>query len=364
MTRYNRRASDNVRVIGLGKHKYNGGVVSITERHSFGVVVIAAITRYGKSILVRNWYVAVGQTRSVIILDYLGEHSQSAFPNFLSQDNNVQCLPDMVEIKDFHFKISQFDKMGDWISLTFTDRGARLMTQLANKVEAHRDDPQRFYEMLEDVPGQGDYGGVAAFEKKWGFHLPITNTATLDACKSLYASLLQTGFFGQPDDPIYDFGDIRKKHRHININFNLGRTEVGKARAIAGKVLEQLRRTMSINTVAPLIVCEEADVLFPAVNDNDFIPSSTLHAVDLTIKEQKLNVELAYIVQDPNRLHPAIFGNRHSFIYGQLPDKNDNTTRSRQLVWDIDRNYREFILETTGVPGYQPFVPFDSSTIY
>lgn len=369
-SRYNRNASGSVRAIALGTHLYNGGIVSVFERNTFGVYIFAAITRYGKSTLVKNWYASVAQSRGVIVLDYLGEHTMSKFPNFLSEDSNIMCVPEMVEIKDFKFKISQFYNEGDWFSLTFTEKGCMLMADLAKNVLAHRDDPQRFYEMLDDVPVQGDYIGVSRFEKKWGFTLAVQNSATVDTCKARLKNLQGQRFFAEAEDPTYDFGELYVDNPYMNINFNLGKSDVGKGRAIAGKVLEQIRRRLAamyekgILTVPPLIVVEEADVLAPAQEDGLLMPSSTLQLVDYVIKLQKFNIEIGFIVQDPQRLHPAIVGNRHTIIYGQLPDKNEQTVRSRQLVWDIDRNYREFIIEQTGVPGYQVFKPFDSSTMY
>lgn len=364
-SRYNRNASANVYPIPLGTHVYNGGTVALIERNTFGVYIFAAITRYGKSTLIKNWYTAVSQHRGVIILDYLGEHTLSKLPNFLSEDSNSMCIPQLIEIKDFKFKISQFYNEGDWLSLTFTEKGAILMTDLARRVEAHRDDPQRFLKMLEDVPTSGQYQKVAAFEREWGFEMVMQSEATLSAAKAMFKNLTNQRFFGEPQDATYDFGQICADHPYININFQLGKSDVAKGRAIAGKVLEQIRRRLSLIRTTPLIVVEEADVLAPSgTTDSLMLPSSTAQLIDYVIKLQKFNIEIAFVVQDPNRLHPAIVGNRHAMIFGQLPDKNEFTELSRSLVWDIDKNYREFILVQTGVPGYQVFTPYDSATMY
>lgn len=365
--RFNSNAGEENVLVPLGKHKYDGGIVNIIERNRFGVLVFAAITRYGKSTLIKNWYTKVAQFRPVIVLDYLGEHTMTKYPNFLSGDNNAMCVPKMIEIKNFRFKISQFMNDSDWHSLTYTDRGAMLMADLARKVEAHRNDPKRFWEMLCDIPVGGQFGFNMAFKNKWGFEMPAYNAAVIDSCKALTLNLIRSNFFAEEQDPLYDFGEIALQKKHININFNLGKgSDIGKARAVAGKVLEQLRRVINQKRfiVPPLIVVEEADVLAPETGAEMLIPSSTIQLIDFVIKLQKFNIEIAFVVQDPNRLNKAIVGNKHVFIFGQLPENNPETIVSRQLVWDIDNNYREFILKQTGTPGYQVFIPFDSSTMY
>lgn len=363
--RYNRNASGQTVNIVLGTHKYNKGMVSLVERNTFGVTLFAAITRYGKSTLVKNWYTQVAQYRGLIILDYLGEHTLSKFPNFLSSDQNTMCVPGLIEIKGFKFKISQFTNESDWHSLTFTDRGAMLMSDLARHVEAHRDDPERFWDLLDDVPVTGQFARISHFENEYGFHMPMYNSAVVDSCKALLINLIRTKFFGEQQDPTYDFGELALKHPYMNVNFNLGKNDIAKGRSMCGKVLEQLRKVLHLLSPPPLIVVEEADVLAPDDNgDALLIPSSTLQLVDYVIKLQKFNIEIAFIVQDPNRLNRAIVGNRHNFVFGQLPEGNPQTELSKQLVWDMDNNYREFILQQTGVPGYQVFIPQDSMTLY
>lgn len=363
--RYNRNSAGDSIPIFLGKHKYNNGTVRIMERRSFGVHIIAAITRYGKTTLVKNTYTQIAQYRPLIILDYLGEHTLSKYPNFLSRDNNTACVPELIEIKDFKFKISQFTNASDWLALGFSDKGSLLMRDLALRVDIHRDDPQRFMEILEDVPSQGQFGAPLRFENTWGFSLPMINSSTLDSCKTQFTYLLHDEFFGGSEDPVYDFGELALQNHYININFNLDKSVPHKARAIAGKALEQVKRVLDRFDIPPLIVVEEADVIAPKMSEGDtYLPTSTIMLIEFVLKLQKKRLEILFIVQDLSRLHPALVGNRHTLIIGQLPTGNEFAEVSKQLAWDIDKNYREFILMVTGTPGYEVFVPFDSMTLY
>lgn len=362
-SRHNRHSSHQVLQVPLGKHKYNGGTVFYTERFTFGVTIIAANARYGKTITVKNMYTEIGQVRPVIILDYLGEHTLSKFPNFLNEDRNTKCLPDMKEIKGFKFKISQFNKESDWLSLTFADRGALLMTDLARQYNSHLDDPDTFFEMLNDVPESTQFRSNN-FKNKYGFELSPVNSATLQSCKTLYGYYHREGFFGKSDDATYHFGKLALQHKYLNINFDLDKASIPKARAIAGKVLEQLKEYIGRFEIPPLIVVEEADVLAPEENDSAYIISSLKILVEFVLKLQKKNIEIMFIVQDLKNLNHSIVGNFHTLILGQLPPGNDYHGVCKQLVWDMDNNYREFLVMRKGVPGYEVFIPHDSCTMY
>lgn len=349
--------------ISLGSSKFNKNHrVIFIERLGFGVHIIGATTRYGKSIIVTNIMTAIGQYRPVIILDYLGEHHDRRYPNFLSADYNTGCLQGLTTYTDFHFKIGQFHKTEDWLSLQFPERASQLMANLASRTDAHRNDPHIFWQLLEDVPIT--YGMVDMFEKKYGFYLPNVNSATVESAKTQYNYLLHDNFFGDTDDPTYDFGELSLRNHHININFNLDKSEMHKARAIAGKVLEQIERVIDVYTRPPLIVIEEADVLAPELREQEPAMSSLKMLIKFVLKLQKKQVELIFIVQDLRNLNHSIVGNYHTMILGQLPPNNPHFELTKRLRWDIDRNYREFLYLRKGVPGYEVFVPEDVATMY
>ncbi len=360
--RLNLRELPGMILVPLGKDRYiEGGVVHFVERLGFGVHVVAAVTRFGKSILVKNLYTNIGQYRKVIILDYLGEHSMSRYPNFLSEDQTM-CLPRLKEVKDFKFKISQFNNAGDWRSLGVPDKSSMVMEDLCKQKKAHRDDPDLFKQMIDDLPV--DWSMVEGFERKWGFEMSKLNHTVIESITTKFLQLYRQEFFAEVDDPTYDFGTLALQHHSLNINFQLNQVEAGKARAIAGKVLEQIEDVLDKMGVPPLIVVEEGDILAPNIMTEGVIISSLDRLIKWVIKLQKKGVELLFIVQDLNNLHPTIVGNAHTLLLGQLPSNNPYHEITRQLRWDYDDNYREFLIIRKGKSGYQVFSPHDSCTMY
>lgn len=362
--RFDRKKSHELLYIPLGNNPYISRIVYFPERRSFGVHVIGAVTRYGKSTVLKNLYVHIAAVRPVIILDYLGEHSLSKYPNFLSEDRNSRGIPDLVEIKDFKFKISDFDKAADWRSLGFAEKGSLLMVDLARRKEKHGNDPVRFTEILDDIPTQHQH--VRHFEQKYGFTIPMYQSVIVDSCRTNLAYLVTSDFFAQPDDAALDFGKMLFIYKHININFGLDKAEIHKARAMAGKILEQLENVIGMFPIPPCIIIEEADVLAPRINEKDQIAimSSLQMLIKFVLKLQKKHIELFFVVQDPYNLSPEIMGNYHTLILGQLPPNSMYFDLTRKLKWDIDNNYREFLFLRKGVSGYDIFSTYDSSSIY
>lgn len=354
--------------IPMGKSKFSGSTVYFTERMKFGVHITAAVARYGKSIAEANKAVGIGQYRKIVWFDYIGEHMMRKFPNFLTSDGNTMCLPELVEIKGFKFKISQFNEILDWLSLGFTDKGAQFMKYLSQKKSKHMDDPELFGMILKDYPVGMQYSMLKKFSEKYGWEPPMGHKSLVDACETQYEYLLQDNFFGGTDDPVIDFGDLVMQHRHININFNLAQEEYGKARAIAGKILQQIERVIKYMKPPPYFVFEEADVLFPSIGEGERAFSSLHYGIKYVLKLQKYHPELCFIVQDLNNLHPLIVSNWHTMTLGRIAPYNPLswTRDTNQLVWDIDRGvigYREFHFRVNGKPGYDVFVPMTSSTM-
>lgn len=363
--RFNRKRETDSIFIEMGTNKfYPSEKVYYNERKGFGVTIVGAVTRYGKSVITSNLATGIGQHRPVIFIDYLGEHRDRKFPNFLSQDNNGKCLPLLKEIKGFKLKISQHKHASDWLALSYSDRGAQLMEAIAHQVNAHRDDPKLLMEILNDCPLPNQPYLMEKFIEKWGFEMQPQFQMVIDSCKTVTSWLIAEKYFGESEDFKYDFGELALKYKYLDINFNLHQADTSKARAMAGIVLKQIVRVLQKFKVPPLIVVEEADVLAPNQYGDGETISSLKVLIQMVLKLQKFQFEIIFIVQDLKQLHSSIVGNYHAMILGQMPSDNPFSAYTQKLVWDIDMNYREFVYLRKGTKQTFVFIPDDSCTIY
>lgn len=345
--------------IPIGRDVFDNSTVNFMDTGSFGVTHVVAVTRYGKSALIKLLYTKLAQHRPVIIFDYRGEHTQSKYPNWNSTDD-IMGIPNLNVIQDFKFVISDFANASDWLAMGFPESASREMSLLAGNVEAHHNDPKRLHKLIADLPTTQHH--VDPFNMKYP-DVKLDRRIHEETQKSMLArySFMQ-GFFATPRelvncevDYIPDWGVYLCEHPHTVINMNLTDLQVSEARATVGKILEQLSPFLSY--LRPVIVIEEADKLAPNMDANEFAPSSLQWILEYAIKLQKYGVEVICICQDMKLLHPTLVGNFHNLLLGQLPAGNPYENVTKKLRWDVDKNYRQFIYIRKGKYQKQVFAP-------
>jgi len=353
--------------IPMGKNIFTGKKVLFNERGSFGVNVIAAVTRYGKSSLVKLLYVMISKHRPVLVFDYRGEHIDSMYSNFKSRDY-IAGVNNLTILEDFGFMISDFTSVSDWRSLGFASKGALMMSELSRRVDIHKNDPDIFYRLLLDLPDTNEE--ITAFNDKYK-HLNLSyenriNSSSKDSIVNSFRFTMKSGIFIYPDELedgtknyIEDFGRYMYEHRNVIVNLKMNELDEFIAKAYAGKLLEQLAPWLTL--IKPCIILEEADILVPNVVDRDDQPSSLTQAIKYVIKLQKYNPELFFICQDLGRLNSTVVGNAHTLILGQMPDDTYSKYRehTQDLRWEHDDNYREFAVVTKGRKWVEKMVPLD-----
>src|SRR3990167_4751220 len=111
---------------------------------AFGVF---GITGYGKSILVGNLAVEFAKSRNLIILDYKGDYRNLKYANMHNRHHKYSCIPDLVYLHRFGFKLQDFTSPFDWEMLGMTENGANICAAKAKMIPYHRNDISRFKEL-------------------------------------------------------------------------------------------------------------------------------------------------------------------------------------------------------------------------
>lgn len=358
--------------IQMGKNRFVNDKVFYSDKLDFGVITIAATTRYGKSCIAKNIYTHLSEFRPIVIFDYRGEHGDSRYPNFLS-NTNIKGIPDLYTIQDFAFKMSDFGSIYDWASFGFPDMASNLMSAMAKDLDAHGDDPERMKVFLDALPVSNNdvhsFFGQYPSARKY-LTSPIQTVTKKSMCNRFIR--IMDRFYNGEQRYVENFGKLLQRHNKLHINLNLTDLDVGIARANVGKILEQIHNYLENVRVKnksnkwflkPLFVVEEADKLVPDWKEDKIQPSSLKWLVEYGLKLQKYGASLMFITQDPSLMHGAITSITHKFILGQLPEdcKLDShyKQKTRKLRWDHDHNYREFVQLRKGDYNYEVFIPDD-----
>lgn len=343
--------------IRIGTDPYSGESVYFYERNAFGVNIVVAPTRYGKTALVKLLYVKIANLahRPIIVIDYRSEHKESEWPNWDSKDS-MYCIP-FKTIENFGFRISDFDSHIDWQSLNFPPQTSMQFARLAKHKEAHQDDPELFKEMLADLPQYDNM--MTKFEQRWGFAL--SRPVHKEVYKALQGFAEFEHIFCSEKSKLIEINNWQAmvwKHKHLHICLNIAREDDKlKARAYVGKILEKLSDASFLRIIRPVFVFEEADKLVPNVSAEDRnSPSSLLWVQEYVLKLQKYHPELFFITQDLHLLDSMVVSNFHTMILGGNQKYHPST---QYLRWDSSRNYREFLLINKGQRETKIFVPED-----
>lgn len=370
-------------LIELGRDR-NGKDVNMIENYGYGVIHVIAQPRYGKSILVKNIYTQIAKHRNLIILDYQNEHQESRWGNFSSKDK-IRFIPDLKNIENFGFYLSDFTQYLDWKSMGFTSNTIPLIKRLLLKENVHQNDPVVFMQILRDLPVNTDE--LEQFREDYPDYEKIDaqNYSAKQSIVSKFEAVLDSKLIIPPYDSenyeeyadgmmhIEDWPQLVRDHPHLNINLAMFSSDAEQtARASVGKILEKLLPALS--ELKPLIVVEEADKLCPDTGD-EFDSTSQKQLREYTIKHQRSGVKLMFITQQPNLLDEDTLGAGMVFIFGiHTPNSKSHSILDapgfdyqknvvKYLKHDNLKGHRDFGIIEVGQSGkYRIFTPMDSST--
>lgn len=371
--------------IELG-YDWLGDPVYYYETLGFGVIMIIAVPRYGKSILVRNIYTQIAAYRNIVIFDYQGEHSDSKWGNWRSE-HRTTFIPDLVTIENFGFYVSDFDQYSDWVSMGFSEKSVPLLMRIVKNVRVHSNSPEEIQNILSNLPTSTDT--VSDFNDIWP-DLKIAEAVNYSIKQSMSATMrgvIDSGLIiaevgseehlkNTPEKiHIDDWARLIKETPHVNINLNLFSSgSVSLARASVGKILERFLPVL--DSVKPLIVVEEAAKICPNTGDTDEEQiTSQIQLRDYCIRHQRTGVKLMFITQDPNLMDQDTLGSGMTWIFGiHTPNaKMKSVINSHNLNYEKDivsklrhddaKGFRDFAIIEVGKGGkYDKFTPYDSAS--
>jgi len=362
---------ENIHKIFLGNDRKGLPVFYITHL-SFGVCILEASTRVGKTQVARNivCYEAGKCYRPTIVFDYSGEWKYCKFAN-LQKPEGGYGIPHLKTYSDIVFKLSDFNRKTDWQSLGFPPGAARKLAEMVVEyLPYHEDNFDKFYAMMEMHPESFSREWIyKRFESKFGF-VPQKGI-NKQSLASLLDRLPQFKYiFWDADSQeeqtyVPHWGKELIENRCIHVNYEM-KTEdekmIQRARAVTGKILQQIsdyaegyNKKTYLELLHPLLVFEEADRVFPYMGpDAEIMPSSVLKINEFITKKQKYGVELLLIVQNVMMLHPSARENFHTWICGVGGTASELI---KYLQWDVDLGIREFILVRKGKWQQQIFSP-------
>lgn len=351
-----------VRLIRIGKDKFKGTPVNFRLR-SFGTTLILAKSRYGKTALEKHLACLISRKRKTVIFDVNGEWINDVVKFNWNSPNPVRfCNYNILD--NFCFRIQDFDRYSDWISLGFPPVGSRIMSRLARHPDIHKDSPIKFTELLAQLPTHE--GEEDIFNDKFtGGKFTLIEGRVMDVTKASIRSrfsFIKDYFWNGDDDPrsIIEWEQVFKSNENLIINVDCGgEHNKSKARAYIGKILE--RFYPYLQQKKPVLIFEEADWIAPAEvgEEAERWPSSLIRLIEYSIKYQKYGVNLMLISQSESLIHENITKHAHSMILGHVPKSDSNSGLTKKLVWNPDKQpygYREFV-QLHPSRHYDVFIP-------
>jgi len=348
--------------------RWYGKEANITIR-PFGVTLLLSLPRIGKSVVGRNILLELYKrinsfdNKRIIIVDVYGEWIEKLLTmNYYADHPFKMHEKDITHLENVVCKISDFNKLEDWVSFEVPERTSDLLAWAAQQVQVHDDDPDKFLGFLREIPTR-DVPDLSQFNKKYadkGIHLSkrVDDKVATAMCNYV-SSLVRRGFFKKEgDDKLYlttedwegilEKTDVYKRGKIIIINLKLkGPTEKVKARATFGKILEQLEPIMMRGYYHFHFFVEEADFTFPYLEEKfDTLPLSVIKGIEYVTKFQKFHVNFYLIAQRERRLTRSIATLATCRIISRVaPDEFKwNLDIGLKCKWHPDRNMREFCI--------------------
>lgn len=368
-------------LLPLGRDRF-GRPVYYAERGGYGVIVVVARPRYGKSVICKNLYVQQAQHRNLVVFDYQGEHMDTKWGNWDSPD--VAFIPGMKILENFAFYINDFRQFTDWVSMGFKESAAAIILDLLQYQDLHMNDPYYLKWLMTLLPTRDD--DLIKFNETFKDAGLTRDVRVPDATKMGMVNhmdrVLGSGLLIAPVDTenwktqspgvehIDNWAQLMQDNNHIVINLNMqSRGSVAIAQTLVGKILDEILPIMPYTK--PLIVVEEADFLAPNMPEESITSLIMLRAYAL--KHQRTGLKLMVITQNPNMLDQELLQASTTWIMGHhdasyaSSNALDTPTHSymdviKGLKFDFPHD-REFAIMEAGNAGrYQIFQPYESVT--
>lgn len=351
-------------LIRLGTEFFSGKPCYFNSQ-TIGTHTIAAISRYGKSSLIKNIACQIAKHKLCVFFDFYGEeYSGLKYPNFFS--NTPLSIPKIQTFTrdQFGFFISDLE-IGDWMSFGMTEKAALNLIQINKSVN---DDPEKMIDIINELPEKKEdlpefLSKYPSIELQHSIH-----SATVQSLRQSFNILLTNGFFINPRKvktgeklhgctELWNYFLSRGKNLHISLDLS-GNNEI-LAQFYVGKILRQMKNILS--AYKPALFVDEADKVFPQppIGKPDWAwPASLREGLEYLHKVQRRGLEMFVITQNPRRMHKDFLDFSLSRMFGQLEDFPE----THGLRWDHESNYRQFMIETKGRFGRIIFVPDELCT--
>ena len=184
--------------------RWYGKEANITIR-PFGVTLLLSLPRIGKSVVGRNILLELYKrinsfdNKRIIIVDVYGEWIEKLLTmNYYADHPFKMHEKDITHLENVVCKISDFNKLEDWVSFEVPERTSDLLAWAAQQVQVHDDDPDKFLGFLREIPTR-DVPDLSQFNKKYadkGIHLSkrVDDKVATAMCNYV-SSLVRRGFF-------------------------------------------------------------------------------------------------------------------------------------------------------------------------
>lgn len=311
------------------------------------VIGVWANSRAGKTTLIKmlllDIYRRIG--RNFIAFDMYSDDMQRMLLHNPDAKRSYQLIEnkDVFVIKNFALSISQFNSVADWVSLEFPDMAQKIVTKLARAKELHKDDPEKFEQLLGSLPAK--YEELKAWNNELGKKLPLTAVYTKMTIDSALRRFdLIRHLFKAPNDKklfISDFGDYYKKlnGKNLIISLDLQHEDLTKMRSYFAIIMRQISRCLKNS----IIFVDETDKLAPA---HSLVPlTSTAILIEFAIKLRRLGLTLILASQDDRLVAAALHEHTSKEIIGRLSGDNFKSMYTQNLYIDRVHNIRQFVLK-------------------
>lgn len=330
------------------------------------------MTGYGKSILAGNAAVELAKNRNLIILDYKGDYKNLKYVNMHNKNNRFNSIPDLVYVHRFGFKLQDFTSPFDWEMLGMTTNGANICAAKARMIPYHRNEMQKFIELIEQVTVFTKNNDKAEAWKatKQSILAKLNNLKSCfvgnDAIDITDLPAESIRYTGKPSY-VSDWCKFVRKHKHICLNLN-AEYNASKAQLLAGKILNEIEPVLK--ETSPVILGEEFHKICPSSMDKDHVPYSLIKILHYLKEKHKYGVKIIMISQYPGQINQEALDEVKRFFIGKLQNVkgdsklDDMFRQSSSLRYNFLDDYREF-LHCSPIYGEKDiFVPYDSLTFY
>lgn len=356
------------KLIDVGYDIYSHEKRSIFDRHLGDMWLIAAMTAYGKTLLVRNLMTQLSDRR-IIGFDSRKEHLNLKRMNCINIDGKGDCIPDLLYIDEFGFKLKDFTNPVDWENAGLNPSGARICANAAEKVARHKNDFEKFMSLINEVPTKGSNAEfhstmLSVKSKLKSIRRNFVDEHAVDITYSDADRIRYT------ENPFYisDWKYFVRKHNHLCINFN-SENNPAKAQLFAGKIMNEIKTILKPNEPTTIFM-EESHFLYPSVISEDNVPYSSSMVYHYAKVKHKDAVKLVLITQYPHQLNESALDEVKWFFIGKLENikgysKLDELFRmTSRLDYNPLINYREWLCYSPAYNEKFIFKGFDSFTHY